>query len=34
MATINPLQPASPLYPNNTDIIEANFDELNSKKIE
>jgi len=34
MATINPLQPASPLYPTNTDIIEANFDELNTKKIE
>jgi len=34
MATINLLQPVSPLYPINTDIIEANFDELNMKKIE
>lgn len=34
MATINPLLPNSPVYPDNVTIIDDNFDALNTDKIE
>jgi len=34
MSSISPLQPTSPLYPNNTDIIDDNFENLNNWKQE